>query len=281
MVRTAAAEGQPVLALHRTSPAAHNSSTVRRLVRASCSVSRTWPSSWSLSVSGSDDVVSRTGATVLINRCTDQPRRAGWQGSELPAVGGRVRAVAEHDVLGLYRPGSCSPVQAPAGPSHQWLTTKRRTVRVLLVEDLADLTGHPDTLIAPNSGARGTRGSLRLFSRDAGPGAGRWRVDMGRRARFAIFGVIIVSLSVLAPATAVAGDIEYDFSFVFGTSTDRPVMGDWNGDGIDTPGVVRGNSWYLSNTYNGTVDRSFTYGIAGDVPVVGDWNGDGIDTPGV
>lgn len=102
-----------------------------------------------------------------------------------------------------------------------------------------------------------------------------------RRARFAFFGAIIVSLSVFVPATAAAGDVEYEFSFAYGTSTDYPVMGDWNGDGVDTPGVVRGNSWYLSNTYNGTVDRSFTYGTAGDVAVVGDWNGDGIDTPGV
>ena len=104
---------------------------------------------------------------------------------------------------------------------------------------------------------------------------------MGRRALFAIFGAIIVSLSVLVPATAAAEDVEYEFSFAYGSPTDYPVVGDWNGDGVDTPGVVRGNSWYLSNTYNGTVDVSFTYGIAGDVPVVGDWNGDGIDTPGV
>ena len=104
---------------------------------------------------------------------------------------------------------------------------------------------------------------------------------MGRRALSAIFGAIIVSLPVLVPATAAAEGIQYEFSFVYGEPTDYPVMGDWNGDGIDTPGVVRGNSWYLSNTYNGSVDLSFTYGIAGDVAVVGDWNGDGVDTPGV
>jgi len=113
--------------------------------------------------------------------------------------------------------------------------------------------------------------------REAGPGAGPWRVDMDRRA---LFCAIIVSLSVLVPATAAAESVE-EFSFVYGAPTDYPVMGDWNGDGIDTPGVVRGNSWYLSNTYNGRVDLSFTYGIAGDVALVGDWNGDGVDTPGV
>jgi len=72
-----------------------------------------------------------------------------------------------------------------------------------------------------------------------------------------------------------------EFSFVYGNPTDRPVMGDWNGDGIDTPGVIRGDRWLLSNTFNATVDLDFAYGIAGDKLVVGDWNGDGIDTPGV
>jgi hypothetical protein len=104
---------------------------------------------------------------------------------------------------------------------------------------------------------------------------------MGRRARFAVFGAVIISLSAIVPATAAAEDIEYAFSFVYGNSTDRPIVGDWNGDGVDTPGVIRGNTWYLSNSYNGTVDISFTYGIAGDIAVVGDWNGDRVDTPGV
>ena len=40
-MRIVAAEGRPVLVLHLTSPAAHSSSTVRRLVRASDAVSRT------------------------------------------------------------------------------------------------------------------------------------------------------------------------------------------------------------------------------------------------
>jgi hypothetical protein len=45
MVRMVAAEGLPVVWLHVTSPAAHSSSTVRRLVSASGAVSRTqWPS---------------------------------------------------------------------------------------------------------------------------------------------------------------------------------------------------------------------------------------------
>ena len=29
---------------------------------------------------------------------------------------------------------------------------------------------------------------------------------------------------------------------------DRHVTGDWDGNGTSTPGVVRGNMWYLRNT---------------------------------
>lgn len=58
-----------------------------------------------------------------------------------------------------------------------------------------------------------------------------------------------------------------------------PLMGDWNGDGVDTPGWFRDGTWALANR-DGTI-RRLTYGRSGDVPVTGDFNGDGIDTIGV
>jgi hypothetical protein len=67
------------------------------------------------------------------------------------------------------------------------------------------------------------------------------------------------------------------------------VVGDWNGDGIKTPGAVhRFNNelrWYLRNSHSsgGPDIPAFNYG-GGDFPmqpVVGDWNGDGVDTIGV
>jgi SpoIID/LytB domain protein len=67
----------------------------------------------------------------------------------------------------------------------------------------------------------------------------------------------------------------------FGSSGDLPVVGDWDGDGIDTPGVVKGNVWYLNDGLDPNAEHVFAYGSSGDKPVVGDWNGDGIDTPGV
>jgi len=73
----------------------------------------------------------------------------------------------------------------------------------------------------------------------------------------------------------------------FGQSGDLPVVGDWNGDGIDTVGVFRPSTgtFFLTNgrTNNSTppADIVFNFGTAGDLPIAGDWNGDGIDTIGV
>jgi hypothetical protein len=58
-------------------------------------------------------------------------------------------------------------------------------------------------------------------------------------------------------------------------------VGDWNGDGVDTPGVVRGASWSIRNANSGgAADATFSFGSATSRPVVGDWNGDGVDSPG-
>ncbi|MEP7053747.1 MAG: hypothetical protein ABI912_00680 [Actinomycetota bacterium] len=71
------------------------------------------------------------------------------------------------------------------------------------------------------------------------------------------------------------------------TDRDFPIVGDWDGNGTDTVGVVRGpNLWLLRNSSgNGPAEVSFAYGSAQpgliEFPVVGDWNGDGTDNPGL
>jgi thermitase len=60
-----------------------------------------------------------------------------------------------------------------------------------------------------------------------------------------------------------------------------PVVGDWNGDGHETPGRFSRGRWQLSNDLSGKVHIDVSYGRAGDVPIVGDWNGDGRDTLGI
>ena len=65
----------------------------------------------------------------------------------------------------------------------------------------------------------------------------------------------------------------------YGIPGDQPLIGDWNGDGLDTIGVKRGNTYRLRNSNTGgRADIVFSYGRASDVPVVADWNGDGVDT---
>ncbi|MFM9961966.1 MAG: Calx-beta domain-containing protein [Planctomycetaceae bacterium] len=70
----------------------------------------------------------------------------------------------------------------------------------------------------------------------------------------------------------------------WGFINDRPVVGDWDGDGRDTPGLVSRlptpqglNRWYINQ--NGIV--TFDFGFPTDKPVVGDWDGDGRDNAGV
>ncbi len=69
--------------------------------------------------------------------------------------------------------------------------------------------------------------------------------------------------------------------FWFGLPGDVPLMGDWDGDGVDTPGMYRTSSGFVYVRYTndtGDADFEFFYGISGDIPIVGDWNGDGYDT---
>ncbi len=75
-----------------------------------------------------------------------------------------------------------------------------------------------------------------------------------------------------------------DHVFHFGQPADRPVVGDWNGDGITSIGVFREGVWYLDVDGDGAWtenDQQFRFGRAGDAAIVGDWNGDGLSDPGV
>jgi hypothetical protein len=82
-----------------------------------------------------------------------------------------------------------------------------------------------------------------------------------------------------------------EYTFVFGSGVngagsagDRPVVGDWNGDGIDTVGVYRpsNGAYYLRNSNSaGAPFTVFGFGNTEDLPIAGDWNEDGIDTIGV
>ena len=75
-----------------------------------------------------------------------------------------------------------------------------------------------------------------------------------------------------------------DHVFHYGENDDRPVTGDWNGDGISTIGVFRHGIWHLDRDGDGRFteqDLEADFGASGDLPVVGDFNGDGVDEIGV
>ncbi len=59
--------------------------------------------------------------------------------------------------------------------------------------------------------------------------------------------------------------------------TNKPLVGDWNGNGTDTTGI------YNYTTANFSLDSglNISFGISGDIPITGDWNGNGYDTIGV
>lgn len=89
------------------------------------------------------------------------------------------------------------------------------------------------------------------------------------------------------PGMALRGGDKY---LPFGSSTDVPVIGDWDGDGDDDIGIFRnvGNSgrFYLDTNGDGAwsgpaTDSTFVFGIANDKPVAGDWDGDGDDDIGI
>jgi len=72
----------------------------------------------------------------------------------------------------------------------------------------------------------------------------------------------------------------------FGAVTDKPLVGDWNGDGYSDIGVWRNGTFYLDANGNGRwdgtqIDMQFIFGNSTDTPIVGDWNKDGKDEIGV
>lgn len=76
-----------------------------------------------------------------------------------------------------------------------------------------------------------------------------------------------------------------DLCFVFGQPGDQPVFGDWDGDGLPTPGVFRASTgtWYLSNApfAQSGADVVLQYGSPGDIAYMGDFDADRVTTVGV
>ncbi len=71
---------------------------------------------------------------------------------------------------------------------------------------------------------------------------------------------------------------------MFGMRGAVPVVGDFNGDGIDNVGIYYRGHWLLDMNGNGRWDEDDLWVLLGDeqdLPVIGDWNGDGKDDVGI
>jgi hypothetical protein len=69
--------------------------------------------------------------------------------------------------------------------------------------------------------------------------------------------------------------------FVYGNPGDVPFMGDWDCDGIDTPGLYRqsdGFAYLRNSNTQGVANIRFFFGNPADIPLAGDFDNDGCDS---
>ncbi|MGH8871105.1 MAG: N-acetylmuramoyl-L-alanine amidase, partial [Acidimicrobiia bacterium] len=67
--------------------------------------------------------------------------------------------------------------------------------------------------------------------------------------------------------------------FTYGDPADIPFAGDWDCDGIATPGRRSTGQVFLGNSNSaGVADATFVFGNRGDYPLTGDFDGDGCDS---
>jgi hypothetical protein len=73
----------------------------------------------------------------------------------------------------------------------------------------------------------------------------------------------------------------FESTFFYGNPADSPFMGDWDCDGVETPGLYRrsdGYAYLRNSNSEGVADVKFFFGNPSDVPIPGDFDGDGCDT---
>lgn len=119
------------------------------------------------------------------------------------------------------------------------------------------------------------------------PVAGRWQADTTESV--GVYSRATGTFYLRIAQTSGPATLSFPFFFWAPLNSDSyPLMGDWDGDGIDTAGLYNRNTAtaYLKNensasapivitvTYPGVANLDWT-------PVVGDWNGDGRDQIGL
>jgi hypothetical protein len=110
------------------------------------------------------------------------------------------------------------------------------------------------------------------------------------------FSVVLLLLGAAPPALArdSVGVVDQDgewrladpvgggrLSFIYGNPADVPFAGDWDCDGIATPGLYRrstGQAFLRNSNSTGLADVTFMFGNPGDIPLAGDFDGNGCDS---
>jgi glucose/arabinose dehydrogenase len=127
--------------------------------------------------------------------------------------------------------------------------------------------------------------------------------EVSIRSRSLVAGAVILVAAAILPAAPVAAEPDQaatvglvdpatgiwrlraengnNARFFFGNPGDYPFSGDWDCDGVDTPGLYRRSDGFVylrdSNT-QGIADHEFFFGDPGDIPLAGDFDGDACDT---
>jgi Tol biopolymer transport system component len=147
-----------------------------------------------------------------------------------------------------------------------------------------------------NSNTAGPADIVLTFGGEPGdlPVVGDWNgdgaTDIGifRNGTF-LLGVVKPAIRCFPCALVATVDPQPQFSF--GQAGDKPIAGDWDGDGLDEVGVFRDGTADNPSTFllrQRKIVHGFTtfitvshpFGDPGDLPMAGDWNGDGKDTVG-
>ncbi len=114
------------------------------------------------------------------------------------------------------------------------------------------------------------------------PVVGDWNGD--GREDIGVFDQTVWTLEVATTAAVVNPNYVPFATFAFGGVGDLPIVGDWDGDGVDTIGLFRpSDSTFLLRNSNtaGNPDLVAAFGFPTAIPLVGDWDGDGDTTLGV
>jgi WD40 repeat protein len=130
----------------------------------------------------------------------------------------------------------------------------------------------------------------------AGDWDGDGRTDLGIFNN-GTFSLALLKTNLACPRCFPSTVVEPFSTFNFGQSGDKPVAGDWDGDGRDEVAVFRpSNATFLLRVRiksgipciacppgdpSSFAIITHQFGVPGDLPVAGDWDGDGKDTVGV